>query len=143
MKLSTKSRYGTRILLELARHQDKGPLSNGMISKIQNIPVKYLEQLVRILKQAQLVTSVRGPKGGHAIAMAPEKITLGQIVRLFETQTDLVVCISSPDQCDMADDCKVRLAWQEATQAMFEKLDGISIADLMMQEPLPGSRTAC
>ena len=143
MKLSTKSRYGTRILLELARHQDKGPLSNGMISKIQNIPVKYLEQLVRTLKQAQLVTSVRGPKGGHAIAIAPEEITLGQIVRLFETQTDLVACISSPSECDMADDCKVRLAWEEATQALFEKLDRISIADLMMQELQPGSHSGC
>ena len=143
MKLSTKSRYGTRILLELARHRDKGPLSNGMISKIQNIPVKYLEQLVRTLKQARLVTSVRGPKGGHAIAIAPEKITLGQIVRLFETQTDLVACISSPDECSMADDCKVRLAWEEATQAMFEKLDHISIADLMTQELEPGSHPEC
>ncbi len=143
MKLSTKSRYSTRILLELARHRDQGPLSNGMISKIQNIPVKYLEQLVRTLKQAQLVTSVRGPKGGHAIAMAPEKITLGQIVRLFETQTDLVSCISSPDECDMADDCKVRLAWEEATRALFDKLDRISIADLMMQEIKPGSHPGC
>ena len=143
MKLSTKSRYGTRILLELARHRDKGPLSNGMISKIQNIPVKYLEQLVRTLKQAQLVTSVRGPKGGHAIAVAPEKITLGQIVRLFETQAELVTCISTPDECDKADDCKVRLAWEEATHALFEKLDRITIADLMMQELQPGSRSGC
>lgn len=143
MKLSTKSRYGTRILLELARHRDMGPLSNGMISKIQNIPVKYLEQLVRTLKQAKLVTSVRGPKGGHAIAMAPEKITLGQIVRLFETQTDLVACISSPNECEMADDCKVRLAWEEATQALFEKLDHISIADLLIQESRPGGRSGC
>jgi len=143
MKLSTKSRYGTRILLELARHRNKGPLSNGMISKIQNIPVKYLEQLVRTLKQARLITSVRGPKGGHSIAMAPEKITLGRIVRLFESQTDLVACISSPDECDMADDCKVRLAWEEATVALFEKLDRISIADLLQQESRPRSRAGC
>jgi len=143
MKLSTKSRYGTRILLELARHRNKGPLSNGMISKIQNIPVKYLEQLVRTLKQAHLITSVRGPKGGHSIAMAPEKITLGRIVRLFESQTDLVACISSPHECDMADDCKVRLAWEEATVALFEKLDRISIADLLQQESRPRSRAGC
>ena len=131
MKLSTKSRYGTRILLELARHSDKGPLSNGMISQIQNIPVKYLEQLIRTLKQAGLVTSIRGPKGGHTISKAPETITLGEIVRLFETQSDLVVCISTPENCEMSDDCKVRLAWEEATRVLFEKLDHISIADLL------------
>jgi len=135
MKLSTKSRYGTRILLELARHRNKGPLSNGMISKIQNIPVKYLEQLIRTLKQADLVTSIRGPKGGHIITKAPEMITLGEIVRIFETQTDLVACISTPENCEMSDDCKVRLAWEEATQALFEKLDDISIADLLDREP--------
>lgn len=135
MKLSTKSRYGTRILLELARHRNKGPLSNGMISKIQNIPVKYLEQLIRTLKQADLVTSVRGPKGGHIITKSPEMITLGEIVRIFETQTDLVACISTPENCEMSDDCKVRLAWEEATQALFEKLDDISIADLLAREP--------
>ena len=143
MKLSTKSRYSTRILLELARHRDKGPLSNGMISKIQNIPVKYLEQLVRTLKHARLITSVRGPKGGHSLAKAPEDISLGQIVRLFETQTDLVACISSPDECDRADDCKVRLAWEEATQALFERLDRITIADLAVRESRPGSRSGC
>jgi len=135
MKLSTKSRYGTRILLELARHRNKGPLSNGMISKIQNIPVKYLEQLIRTLKQADLVTSIRGPKGGHIITKSPEMITLGEIVRIFETQTDLVACISTPENCEMSDDCKVRLAWEEATQALFEKLDDISIADLLDREP--------
>jgi DNA-binding IscR family transcriptional regulator len=75
--------------------------------------------------------------------MAPEKITLGRIVRLFESQTDLVACISSPDECDMADDCKVRLAWEEATVALFEKLDRISIADLLQQESRPGSRAGC
>ena len=131
MKLSTKSRYGTRILLELARHRNLGPLSNGMISKNQNIPVKYLEQLIRTLKQAGLVTSIRGPKGGHTISKAPEVIMLGEIVRLFETQADLVACISAPENCEMSDDCKVRLAWEEATRALFEKLDKISIADLL------------
>ena len=68
MKLSTRSRYGTRILVDLARHKDQGPVQIGEISKRQDISVKYLEQLIRPLKQANLVTSVRGPKGGHLLA---------------------------------------------------------------------------
>ena len=63
MKLSTRSRYGARILVDLARHTNQGPVQIGEISKRQDISVKYLEQLIRPLKQASMVNSVRGPKG--------------------------------------------------------------------------------
>ena len=131
MKLSTRSRYGARILVDLARHNDQGPVQIGEISKRQDISVKYLEQLIRPLKQASMVTSVRGPKGGHVLAKNPKNITLGQIVRLFEGQTELVECISKPEQCNMSDDCQVRLAWKEATRVLYEKLDSTTISDLM------------
>ena len=130
MKLSTRSRYGTRILVDLARHNDQGPIQIGEISKRQDISVKYLEQIIRPLKKADLVSSVRGPKGGHVLARKPEKITLGQIVRLLEGQSEPVECISEPEKCPMSEDCLVRLAWQEATRAFYEKLDTITIANL-------------
>lgn len=138
MKLSTRSRYGARILVDLARHNNQGPVQIGEISKRQDISVKYLEQLIRPLKQANLVESVRGPKGGHMLAEKPEKITLGQIVRLFEGQSDLVECVSKPETCNMADDCQVRLAWKDATRVLYEKLDNTTIADLMA-----GNHTEC
>lgn len=131
MKLSTRSRYGARILVDLARHVNQGPVQIGEISKRQDISVKYLEQLIRPLKQAHLVTSVRGPKGGHLLAKKPEDISLGQVVRLFEGQSDLVECISHPEKCSMADECQVRLAWKEATEVLYQKLDSTSIADLV------------
>lgn len=131
MKLSTRSRYGTRILLELARQSGDDPIQVSEISRQQKIPVKYLEQLIRTLKSADLITSVRGAKGGHILTRKPEKITLGFIVRLFEGQSELVECISTPDICQMADECRVRLAWKEATDALYEKLDAITIADLL------------
>src|SRR5210317_1265256 len=131
MKLSTRSRYGARILVDLARNSNQGPVQIGTISKRQDISVKYLEQLIRPLKQAKMVDSVRGPKGGHLLAKKPEDITLGQIVRLFEGQSELVECISSPEKCSMSDDCQVRLAWKEATTVLYEKLDSTTIADLM------------
>ena len=130
MKLSTKSRYGTRLLVDLARHYDQGPVQISAISRRQDISVKYLEQIIRWLKGAKLISSVRGPKGGHMLARRPEEITLGQVVRLFEGQSELVECISHPERCTMSDDCRVRLAWQEATQALYEKLDTTTIADL-------------
>jgi Rrf2 family protein len=131
MKLTTKTRYGTRLLLDLALHQDQGAVRVSEISLRQEISVKYLEQLIRPLKRAELIDSVRGPKGGHMLAKNPEKITLGQITRLFEGSSDLVECISNSDKCAKATDCAVRSAWQEATRALFDKLDAITIADLM------------
>jgi Rrf2 family protein len=140
MKLSTRSRYGTRILLELARQSDRHPVQVSAISREQDIPAKYLEQLIRTLKKADLITSVRGAKGGHILARDPETISLGAIVRLFEEQHELVRCISSPDVCHMADDCRVRLAWKEATEALYERLDAITIADLLCEPPGPGRK---
>ena len=131
MKLSTKTRYGTRILIELALQINQGVTQVSKIAFNQKIPVKYLEQILRTLKQAGIVKSVRGPKGGHLLAKDPAQISLGQIVRLFEGQTDLVACVSSPEKCDMAAECLVRNAWQDATSVLYEKLDNISIADLI------------
>jgi Rrf2 family protein len=125
-------------LVDLARHNNQGPVQIGEISKRQDISVKYLEQLIRPLKQANLVESVRGPKGGHMLAKSPADITLGQIVRLFEGQSDLVECVSNPEKCNMADDCQVRLAWRDATRVLYEKLDNTTIADLMSANQTEG-----
>ena len=117
--------------MELAR-RDKGiPIQVSEIARVQQIPVKYLEQLIRTLKKADLITSVRGSKGGHQLNRPPDSITIGQLVRLFEGQTDLVACVSSPDQCQMAEECRVRTVWMEATEAMYGKLDAVTIADLI------------
>ncbi len=137
MKLSTRSRYGTRIVLELARHYGGKPTQVSEIARVQQIPVKYLEQLIRTLKQADLIKSVRGSKGGHQLNEKPERITVGQIVRLFEGQTDLVECVSVPEKCTRAEDCRVREVWKEATEAMYEKLDAITIEDLICETPAP------
>jgi len=131
MKLSTKPRYGARILIELALRETQGAVQVGKIASRQKIPVKYLEQLLRKLKLAGIVSSVRGPKGGYLLAKDPKQITLGQVVRLFEGRTDLVDCISFPEKCGMASECLVRNAWYDATAALYEKLDGVSIADLI------------
>ncbi len=131
MKLTKRTRYGTRLLLDLAIHQDQGAVNMSEISKRLNVSVKYLEQLIRPLKKAKLVNSIRGPKGGHMLAKKPDKITLGDITRLFEGQTELVDCISNPEKCPISDECIVRPAWQRATQALYSELDSISITDLL------------
>ena len=81
-----------------------------------------------------MITSVRGPRGGHRLINPPDKITLGQVVRLLEAHSELVECGSNPDSCSRAGDCLVRHAWHEASQAMFSKLDALTIADLLKSE---------
>jgi len=131
MKLSTRSRCGTKILIDIAANQIEGPVQTGHISRRQNISVKYLEQLIRPLKREKFVSSIRGPKGGYILAKKPEKITLGQIVRLFEGQNFLVECVNDPKVCFLSRECRIRLAWKRATQALWESLDSTSIADLV------------
>ena len=134
MKLSTKTRYGTRLILDLARYYGQTPVSIGDISKRQDISVKYLEQIVRPLKKANLVVSTRGPKGGHSLAKAPNDITLGEIVRVLQSSDALAECVSEPEKCARSMDCCVRTAWQEATAALYEKLNSITITDLLKYE---------
>ena len=143
MKLSTKTRYGTRVLIELALKENQGAISVSKISSNQKISVKYLEQILRTLRQADIVKSVRGPKGGHLLAKDPDKIYLGQIVRLFEGQTDLVNCVSFPENCAMAGECLVREAWQDATSVLYKKLDTISIASLVQKSDKNYQGAAC
>ena len=130
MKLSTRSRYGTRLLLDMAQHYDQGPIQLGDIAKRQDISVKYLEQIIIPLKKANYVLSVRGPKGGHFLAKPPEDITLGEIVALLEAGPSLVECIEHAEVCRRSATCPTRPIWKEAAQAMFDKLDAITLADL-------------
>jgi Rrf2 family protein len=131
MKLTTKTRYGARLLIDLAQHQNNGVVTMSEISMRQHISVKYLEQIIRPLKKAKMVKSTRGPKGGHMLAKKPEQITLGDVTRLFEGQPDLVDCVGNPERCSKSNDCAVRIGWQKATQALYKELDSITIANLL------------
>jgi Rrf2 family protein len=131
MKLSTRSRYGTRLMLDMAQNYPGGPLHLTSIANRQGISVKYLEQIIIPLKKAHYVKSVRGPKGGHVLARPPEEITVGEIVALLEDGVNLVECSERPDRCGRAENCITRHIWREAAQAMFAKLNSITLADLV------------
>ena len=123
-------------MLDIARHQEQGPASMSEISLRQGISVKYLDQLLPTLKKGNLVRSVRGPKGGYFLSRPAEEISVAQVVCLMERQVQLVECASDPDSCDRFEACTVRRVWQEAAQAMLDKLDSISIASLLKSPEL-------
>ena len=133
MKLSTRSRYGTRMMLDMAQHYDRGPIQMGDIAKRQDISVKYLEQLIIPLKKANYVQSVRGPKGGHMLARSPDRITVGEIVDLLEGGIHLTHCVENPGVCEKSEDCLTRSLWQQATRAMHEKLNSVTLSEMIQK----------
>jgi len=139
MKLSTKSRYGTRLMLDMAQHYQDGPIHLANVAKRQGISVKYLEQIIIPLKKANFIRSVRGPKGGHTLARPPEEITVGEIVALLEDGASLAACSDNPKVCERSPVCPTRDIWQEAAQAMFDKLQSITLADLLGRDKVKAS----
>ncbi len=133
MQLTTRSRYGLRMLLDIALHGDNGPVRIQDIAKRRNISVKYLEQLIRALKKAGFINSKRGPKGGHVLAMAPERIRVGDVVRALENRPELTECVGNPSICGIANECVTRQIWTQATESIFRELDAICISDLLVQ----------
>ncbi len=146
MRLTTKSRYGTRLLLDLAIYGGDNHVPLGDIAKRQNISRKYLEQLIRKLKQDGLITSRRGPFGGHKLGRPPFQITIGDIVRSLEETTALTECSESQEPycgvCNRAGECLSRWVWIEASKAMFERLNQITLESLINGEHDLKSKTA-
>ncbi|AGW14806.1 RrF2 family transcriptional regulator [Megalodesulfovibrio gigas] len=138
MKLSTRSRYGTRMVLDIAMHSQAGPVRISDISKRQGVSVKYLEKLIRPLKQAGFIKSKRGPRGGHVLSDLPERIAVGAVVRAMEGEMALTECAKDASVCPISGDCLTRKVWIEATRAMLDRLDAITFLDLMREAERAG-----
>lgn len=131
MKLSARSRYAARLLLDLATHADNAPLKASLLSEHTGITVQFIEQIIKPLKKHGLVKSVRGASGGHMLAENPESITLARIVEIMEDGISLTKCCADPTTCDRVDECKTRDAWLKASSALRQGLEGITLHDLM------------
>jgi Rrf2 family protein len=118
-------------MLDLSRHYGKGPKSMTEISKNQNIPVKYLEQIIIPLKRAKLVISARGPKGGHMLAKSPDKISLWEILLLLENKVALVDCLTDETACEKVESCPVRKIWGRAYNAMMDIFKETTLSDVL------------
>jgi Rrf2 family protein len=128
MKLSTRSRYGTRLMLHLARQYGKGPVKIGEVARDENISVKYLEQLIIPLKREGIIRSIRGPQGGYELAVDPEKVTIGRIVEALEGGMVLSDCVAHPEQCIRSGSCLTRDLWKDATDAVYATFDSVTLA---------------
>lgn len=127
MKLSTRVRYGTRLMLDLSMHYGDGPVLLREVSKRQEISVKYLEQLVPPLRVAGLVKSTRGPHGGYHLTKRPTEITLYEIVSTLDGSTELAECVKVPDSCHRSEACVTREIWTDLNQKVVDMLQGITL----------------
>ena len=130
MKLSTKMRYGTRAMLELALNYSKGVVSTREIAAHQQVSTKYLEHLLASLRTAGLVRSVRGAQGGHTLTRPADQINLRDVYNVFEGTEGFVVCISCPELCDRSDSCSTHEVWTQMYDACMEVLESTTIEDL-------------
>ncbi len=130
MKLSTRTRYGIRAILELVSGRGK-PLQIKTIAHRQDISVKYLEQLMAILKSAGFVRSIRGSKGGYILAKPANQIKLSDVFNALEGPVAAVECLENEYYCARAADCLTRQVWAEVQQAITNVLQSVTLQDLV------------
>lgn len=130
MRISTKGRYGLRLMTDLAIHYGKNHVTLKDISKRQAISEKYLWHLVPPLKSAGLISAGRGAHGGYSLAKPPSKITLKQIVTTLEGSLCPVECVGNPAVCKRARMCASRDVWQEIGSKIEGILAGITLEEM-------------
>lgn len=138
MKISAKGDYATRAVLDLAINYKEGEVSRiQTIAKRQNIPVKYLENILLLLNRAGVVRSRRGNQGGYYLARPPESITVGEVIRIVDGPLAPISCASTTayEVCPEESACGLRSVWLEARDALAKVLDNTSFADVLNRVP--------
>lgn len=130
MKLSSRGRYGVRLMLDLAFYYGGEAQFLKDIAKRQEISEKYLWQLIKPLKSAKLINSARGAHGGYKLAKHPSEITLRDIVEILEGPISITECSSNPDVCERIKICSARDIWENISVMISQYLESISLADL-------------
>jgi Rrf2 family cysteine metabolism transcriptional repressor len=131
MKISTKIRYGTRAMLELACHYGEGPIELREIAKREDISLKYLEQVIVPLRTAGLVKSARGSKGGYSLAKHPSEIYLKDLVETLDGPLNLIECLRDPKVCQKVPNCITRDIWQEVSEAIDGIFHSVTLEDMV------------
>ena len=134
MKLSTKVRYGTRAMLDLACYYGNGPVLLKDIARRQEISLKYLDRILSSLKAAGLVKTLRGAKGGFSLSQTPSKITIKQIAEALEGPLVLVDCLRSKTYCRKVNSCVTRDIWGDLNRAMEAVLKTTTLEDLVTRD---------
>lgn len=134
MKLSTRTRYGTKALLELALHWGEEPVLLKAIAQRQQIPLPYLEHLIGPLVQGGIVKSTRGRRGGVSLLKPPEEVILSEVIQLLEGSIIVVECVDNPESCSRSDLCVTHDIWDEVKEAISKVLECVTLQDLVERQ---------
>lgn len=130
MKLSTKGRYAVTAMMDLAIHNNVGPVTLADISRCQGISLSYLEQLFAKLRKKGLVEGLRGPGGGYRLARPAEQVTVADIISAVDEKLDATRC-SGREDCQGGRRCLTHELWSDLSQQIFTFLQGITLAQFV------------
>ncbi len=132
LKISTKGRYALRMMLDLAENQNDGYVALKDIAERQDISKKYLEQIVPMLNKSGVLRTTRGFQGGYKLAKAPDKYTVGDILRITEGSLAPVACLDyEPNTCEKCETCPTLPMWQGLYKTITIYLDSITLQDII------------
>lgn len=131
MRLTTKGRYAVTAVLDLAFHQQSGPVSLADISERQLISLSYLEQLFSKLRKNKIVNSTRGPGGGYRLASPPAEVSIVDIINAVDESYTAKACSDNGFCQGASARCLTHDLWDELSLKIHDFLDDISLADLM------------
>lgn len=130
MNITTRSRYALRALADIATHEGDRPVRRIEVANRQRISPDYLEQIFVLLRQADIVKSIRGPGGGYRLTRHAQNITVWDVVSAVEDKLDLLPCIDRKYICRMRENCMTRGFWNELQTLIEDKLKMTTILDL-------------
>jgi len=132
MKLSTKGEYASRAMLELSLYYPNGLLHIREISEAQDIPERFLEQILLLLKRAGYLRSKKGPNGGYRLAKAPSEISVAEVIRVMDGPLAPIDCVSvtAHEFCPREKYCGLKWLWKDVRDAIAKILEGTTFEDL-------------
>ena len=133
LRFSTKGRYGIRALCRLAGSDGEGPVTIQTIANEENIPIRYLEQIMVKLSRQGILKSARGPGGGYRFDVRPDQVSLGRVLEILEGDISVVWCVDENREtgCARKDTCTAHLLWSTLNHAIRSILNNMTFQDLL------------
>jgi len=136
MKLSTKSRYGTRAIIDIAQNTENGRTMLKDIAARQSLSLKYLDHILSAMRRAGIIKNIRGKGGGYILSRSPSSITVKDIVEAVDGVFEPVECLSNTDLCDKVPSCGTREVWLKMKQAVDAVLEEATLQSLLEKNSL-------
>jgi Rrf2 family protein len=137
VRITTLAEYGVICALHLAKRAGEGPVTGREIAASEQLPVDYVEQILLRLRRAGLVKSTRGAHGGYALALAPQEVSVRDVIAASELQTFDLHCVTHPvgeERCSASHNCSIRPVWVMLQQKIDDVLESVHLSDLLHEE---------